>query len=266
VDTLSPTSRPRFAVIIPACDEEECIGRVLDELSATLDPEKFALVVGVNGSVDRTAAIARAHGALVAETAERGYGYGCQSAIDLVSAMLPQVRAYIFVAGDGASDPQDVRKLVDAYEQGYAFVLGARTGQLGNWQVMKLSHVIANFALALWCGLLARRWFKDLAPLRLIDRQLFEAIAPAEKKFGWTIEPQIAAARLGAAICEVPARERPRLAGTQKVSGVTWRRTFVIGCRILAAGWRARLRFNRKAAVEFRRREKEFVAQPQRGL
>jgi glycosyltransferase involved in cell wall biosynthesis len=266
VDTLSPTSQPRFAVIIPACDEEECIGRVLDELSATLDPEKFALVVGVNGSVDRTAAIARAHGALAAETSERGYGYGCQSAIDLVSAMLPQVRAYIFVAGDGASDPQDVRALVDAYDQGYAFVLGARTGRLGNWKVMKFSHVIANFALALWCGLLAGRWFKDLAPLRLIDRQLFEAIAPAEKKFGWTIEPQIAAARLGAAICEVPARERPRLAGTQKVSGVTWRRTFVIGCRILAAGWRARLRFDRKTAVEFGRREKELVAQPQRGL
>ncbi len=258
--------RPQFAVIIPACDEEACIGRVLDELSCTIDSEEFVIVVGVNGSSDKTAQVARARGALVAETPERGYGYGCQSAIDLVGAILPQVRAYIFVAGDGASDPQDLRKLVDAYEQGYAFVLGARTGHPGNWRVMRFSHVIANFALALWCGLLAGRWFKDLAPLRLIDRELFEAIAPAEKKFGWTIEPQIAAARLGATICEVPASERPRLAGKQKVSGVTGRRTFSIGCRILAAGWRARLRFNRRANVEFGRREKEFVAQPQRGL
>jgi glycosyltransferase involved in cell wall biosynthesis len=268
VETSPPTlsSRPRFAVIIPACDEEACIGRVLDELFSTLDREKFVMVVGVNGSIDRTAETAVAHGALVAQTAARGYGYGCQSAIDLVAATLPSVRAYIFLAGDGASDPQDVRKLIDAYEQGYAFVLGARTGQPGNWRVMRFSHVVANFALALWCGLLAGRWFKDLAPLRLIDRELFEAIAPVEKKFGWTIEPQIAAARLGAAICEVPARERPRLAGKQKVSGVTWRRTFSIGCRIVAAGWRARLRFNRKANVEFGRREKDFVAQPQRGL
>jgi glycosyltransferase involved in cell wall biosynthesis len=266
LDTIASNLRPRFAVIIPACDEEACIGRVLDELSFELDPEKFVIVVGVNGSTDQTAAAARAHGALVAETAARGYGYGCQSAIDLAGAMVPSVRAYIFVAGDGASDPQDVRKLVDAYEQGYSFVLGARTGQPGNWRVMRFSHVIANFALALWCGLLAGRWFKDLAPLRLIDRELFEAIAPAEKKFGWTIEPQIAAARLGATICEVPARERPRLAGKQKVSGVTWGRTFAIGCRILAAGWRARLRFNRRTNVEFERREKEFVAQAQRGM
>jgi glycosyltransferase involved in cell wall biosynthesis len=265
VQSTEQTLRARFAIIIPACDEEECIGRVLDELSNTIDPEKFVTVVGVNGSSDRTAEVARGRGVLVAETMERGYGHGCQSAIDLVAAKLPSVRAYIFLAGDGASDPRDVRKLVAAYEQGYAFVLGARTGQLSNWRVMRFSHVVANFALALWCGVLAGRWFKDLAPLRLIDRELFEAIAPQEKTFGWTIEPQVGAARLGAAICEVPARERSRLAGAQKVSGVTWRRTFSIGCRILAAGFRARSRFQRRTNIEFGRSEKEFVAHPQRG-
>jgi glycosyltransferase involved in cell wall biosynthesis len=265
VQRTEQTFRPQFAIIIPACDEEECIGRVVDELSAAIDPERFVIVVGVNGSSDRTAEVARGRGVLVAETGERGYGYGCQSAIDLVAATVPSLRAYIFVAGDGASDPQDVRKIVAAYEQGYAFVLGARTGTLSNWRIMKLSHVIANFALALWCGLLAGRWFKDLAPLRLIDRELFEAIAPREKTFGWTIEPQVAAARLGATICEVSARERPRLAGKQKVSGVTWRRTFAIGCRILAAGWRARARFQQRTNVEFVRSEKEFIAHPQGG-
>ena len=248
---MMEVSKPgQLAVIIPACDEEACIGRVLDELLAALDPEEYVVAVGVNGSSDRTAEIARARGALVAETAQRGYGYGCQSAIDLLANILPPVRAYIFLAGDGASDPRDVAKLVRAYEQGYAFVLGARTGQVSNWRTMRVSHVIANFAVALWCGVLAGRWFKDLAPVRLIERRLFEAIAPREMTFGWTIEAQIAAARLGAAICEVPASERPRLAGMQKVSGVTWRRTFVIGCRILAAGLRARVRFSQLKNVE----------------
>lgn len=261
-----PTSEGRFAIVIPACDEEECIGRVLDELFAVIDPEKFVVAVGVNGSSDRTATIAREHGALVAETQPRGYGYGCQAAIDLVTAAVPQVRAYIFLAGDGASDPQDVRTLVKAYEQGYTFVLGARTARLRNWGTMRVSHVIANFLVALWCGVLAGRWFKDLAPVRLIDRELFENIAPREMTYGWTIEPQIAAARLGASICEVSARERPRLAGKQKVSGVTWGRTFAIGCRILAAGWRARLRFGGLANVEPNLPRKPLVAQPQRGM
>jgi len=258
--------RPRFAVIIPACDEEECIGHVLDEISRTIDPEEFVVVVGVNGSSDGTAEVARARGVLVAETSERGYGYGCQKAIDLVAPAFPSLRAYLFFAGDGASDPQDLRTLVAAYEQGYPFVLGARTGQWSNWRPMRFSHVVANFALALWCGVLTGRWFKDLAPLRLIEVELFDAIAPQEKTFGWTIESQVAAARLGAAICEVPASERPRLAGEQKVSGVTWRRTFAIGCHIVAAGVRTRLRFQRGKNVEFDRPEKDLVAQPERGL
>ena len=254
----------QIAIIIPACNEEACLGLVLDELLLALDPEKFVVAVGVNGSSDRTAEIARARGVRVAETPRTGYGYGCQSAIDLVARAVPAVRAYLFFAGDGASDPQDVRALVDAYEQGYLFVLGARTGQLHNWRTMRVSHVIANFAVALWCGLLAGRWFKDLAPVRLIDRRLFETIAPREMTFGWTIEPQIAAARLGAPICEVPASERPRVAGQQKVSGVTWRRTFLIGCRILAAGWRARLRFHRARGFESGLAEKELVVRTHR--
>jgi glycosyltransferase involved in cell wall biosynthesis len=265
VETPSPTFQGQFAVIIPASDEEACIGRVLDELWGALDPDKFVIAVGVNGSSDRTAEIARAHGAVVAETRQRGYGYGCQGAIDAIAGLVRPVCAYIFFAGDGASDPRDLRRLVEAYEQGYTFVLGARTAQVSNWRTMRLSHVIANFAVALWCGILAGRWFKDLAPVRLIERDLFEAIAPREMTFGWTIEAQIAAARLGAAICEVPASERPRLAGQQKVSGVTWRRTFLIGCRILAAGYRARMRFSGVEHPELSAEEKELVAQPQRG-
>jgi hypothetical protein len=266
--TPIPDSRAEglFAIIIPACDEEECIGHVLDELLAAIGREKFIVAVGVNGSADRTAELARARGVLVAETRQRGYGYGCRAAIDVVTRAAPQVRAYIFLAGDGASDPHDVGSLVKAYEEGHAFVLGARTGRLGNWRTMHVSHVIANFAVALWCGLLAGRWFKDLAPVRLIDRELFETIAPREMTFGWTIEPQIAAARLGASICEVPASERPRLAGKQKVSGVTWRQTFTIGCRILAAGWRARLRFGKRSETERPLPQKTFVPQPQRGM
>jgi hypothetical protein len=255
----------RFAIIIPACDEAECIGKVLDEILSVVEPENFVVAVGVNGSSDGTAGIARSRGVLVAETPQRGYGYGCQAAIDLVTAAAPQIRAYIFLAGDGASDPRDICTLVEAYQQGHTFVLGARTGEMRNWRTMHVSHVVANFAVALWCGLLAGRWFRDLAPVRLIDRELFERIAPCEMTFGWTIEPQIAAVRLGASICEVTASERPRFAGRQKVSGVTWGRTFVIGCRILAAGWRARLRFANRSEVARSLPRKTLVAQPQRG-
>jgi glycosyltransferase involved in cell wall biosynthesis len=239
---------PELAIIIPACDEAACIGAVLDEFLATVDSEKFVIAVGVNGSSDATAQIARQRPVLVAETERRGYGHGCQAAIDLTNNLFPAIRAYIFCAGDGATDPRDLRPLVAAFEQGYDFVLGSRTKRLRNWRTMTLRHLVANAALGLWCGALSGRPFSDLGPLRLISRRLFEKIAPQEMTFGWTIEAQIAAARLRATICEVPVSERHRLAGQQKVSGVTWRRTFSIGCQIVAAGHRVRRIFQPAAA------------------
>ena len=229
---------PEFALIIPACDEAACIGAVLDEFLRTIDSEKCLIAVGVNGSSDKTAEIARQRAVLVAETEKRGYGYGCQAAIDLAKNLFPSIRAYIFCAGDGATEPRNLRTLTAACEQGYDLVLGTRTRRFGNWRSMTLSHVIANLALGLWAGLLSGRFFSDLGPMRLISRPLFEKIAPQEMTFGWTIETQIAAARLDAAICEVPVSERRRIGGRQKVSGVSWQRTFLVGCRIVAAGFR----------------------------
>lgn len=208
----------------------------------------FFIAVGVNDSSDRTAEIARRFPVTVAETGARGYGHGCQAAIDALEAADRAVSAYIFMAGDGASDPRDVPALVAAHHEGYTMVLGARTTRRSNWKAMSLSHVVANLSLGACCGLLTGRWFRDLAPLRLIDRHLFEAIGPEEMTFGWTIEAQVGAAILDESICEISVRERQRLGGQQKVSGVTWRRTFSIGCRIVTAGLRARRRFRRRVS------------------
>jgi glycosyltransferase involved in cell wall biosynthesis len=235
---MSVARQPQIALIIPACDEAACLGAVLDELLATIDPEKYLIAVGVNGSTDATAEVARARPVLVAETAARGYGFGCEAAIRLTNDFFPAIRAYVFCAGDGATAPSDVARLAAAFDQGYDFVLGSRTRRFRNWRTMTPHHMVANILLGLWCGVLSRRHFSDLGPLRLLSRRLFEQIAPREMTFGWTIEAQIAAAHFDAHICELPVTERRRIAGEQKVSGVTWRRTFRIGCKIIAAGYR----------------------------
>lgn len=254
-DTITTVHRPRrsrCALILPACHEELCIGPVLDELAAVLDPaEGWVVAVGVNGSApgkDRTADLARAHPLrpLVAETPARGYGYGCQAAIELLikAGIEAEIDAYVFFAADGANDPRDLPKLVAARRAGADFVLGCRTAPLTreNLRVMSLSHVIANSLLGAWCGLLTGRRFCDIGPLRLIERELFHQLQLREWTFGWTIEAQVRAARQGAAMIEVPVRERPRLAGEQKVSKVNWRRTLSIGWQIALAGLRSRFR------------------------
>ena len=241
----------RVALILPACHEEETIGPVLNELQARLGSEaEWIVAVGVNGSPvgdDRTAALARCHPLqpVVAETPLRGYGHGCQAAIDLLERLLPAPDAYVFFAADGANDPADLPKLLRAYQRGTPFVLGCRTGTFrreGNRAVMGWSHLLANRLLGAWCGLLTGRWFRDIGPLRLIDRDLFHRLRLREWTFGWTVEAQITAARLGVAMAELPVRERPRLAGEQKVSKVSRRRSLAIGGQILRAGWRTRRR------------------------
>ena len=230
----------RFAVILPACDEEPCLARVLAELRAVLPAAQFEIAVGVNGATDRTAAIARECGARVVETPARGYGYGCQAAIDLLASECPPFDAYIFFAADGANDPRDIPRLVAEHRRGVAMVLGCRTRSAENWSPAILHYLIANRVFGALCGLLTGRAFADLGPLRLIDRELFHALRLREWTYGWTIEAQIRAVRLGARIVELPVGERGRVAGEQKVSHVSWRHTLAVGLKIVAAGFRAR--------------------------
>ena len=110
---------------------------------------------------------------------------------------------------------------------------------------MNAHYVVANRLFGILVGLLTGRFFTDLGPLRLIERDLFHALHLREWTYGWTIEAQIRAVLLGANIVEIPVRERARLAGEQKVGRVSWTRTLSVGMKIAAAGVRTRL-----AAVE----------------
>lgn len=239
----------RYGVIVPACNEEPCLARVLAELRAVLPAEDFSIAVGVNGSTDRTADIARECGVLVAETGARGYGHGCQAAVVRIESALPPVSGFIFYAADGANDPRDIVALVAEHRRGAALVLGCRTRTAGNWSRAQFHYVLANRIFGALCGVLTGRFFADLGPLRLIDRDLFHVMALREWTYGWTIEAQIRAVRLGARVVEIPVRERGRIAGEQKVSHVSWRHTLAVGLKIVAAGFRARVAGGRRAAA-----------------
>ena len=151
------SARRHYAVIIPACQEEQCVGVMLDELQrklAAFGPRhEFTICVGVNGSTDRTAEVARGHGVLVAVTPRRGYGHGCQAAIDHLAQEGVMPDAYIFMAADGANDPADLPCLLDAHADGFPFVLGCRTDGFRNVRgAMAFTHWVANRVLGVWCG------------------------------------------------------------------------------------------------------------------
>jgi hypothetical protein len=242
------TVAARVAVVMPACDEEAAIGPVLAEIAAVVG---WPVAVGVNGSRDRTAAVARACGACVGETAERGYGHGCLAAVGALRAEGIEVDGYLFAAADGASDPRDWGRLVAAMEAGNDLVIGTRLrGERAaeNAAVMGPVQAWGNRVLAVWASWLSGRRVSDLGPTRIIARDWLERIAFRELTFGWTIEAQVVAASEGARIVEVPVAERPRIAGEQKISKAGWGRAARVAASIGAAGWRARRRATGRAA------------------
>ncbi len=154
--------------------------------------------------------------------------------------------AYLFAAGDGANSPADLEAIWRFYRSadgGLDMALGERTwwwrpGAAGRG----IGRTAPNILLGLWASLLAGRCYLDLAPLRIVRRELFEAMQMEDLVWGWTIEAQVKAARLGARIGRIAIDEKPRLAGEQKVSGRGAAVSARIGLAIARAGLRARRR------------------------
>ena len=60
--------------------------------------------------------------------------------------------------------------------------------------------------------------YHDLGPFRAIRRTSLDALAMADRTWGWTIEMQVKAAEAGLRTLELPVRTRPRI-GQSKISG-----------------------------------------------
>ncbi len=215
----------RIGVVIPARNEEDAIGLVLADLPTWVD----AVVVADNGSVDRTADIARTFGATVAREPEAGYGAACQAGL----ALLPEVDIVVFADGDHSDHVEDMAALVDPIITGAAdLVIGSRAlggrapGSMtppqifGNWLATRLMRLV-------WGA-----QFTDLGPFRAITRNALASLEMADRTFGWTVEMQLKAITAGLRVREVPVRYRRRV-GHSKISG-TVRGTVLAGTKILS--------------------------------
>lgn len=209
---MKPPS-PRILAIIPALNEEASIGRVIADL-----PELITMVVvGNNGSTDRTAEVAREHGALVVDQSERGYGAACLAALDEARAHEPDI--ILFIDGDYSDDPTEAVDVLGPILDGSAdLVIGSRaTGESERGSLTPPQR----FGNWLSTRLIRRFWgvpFTDLGPFRAITWKALEQLNMQDRNFGWTVEMQIKAAKHGLRCQEVPVRYRRRI-GTSKVSG-----------------------------------------------
>ncbi len=202
------------ALIIPALNEEACIADTLEELPAGMFRY---VIVADNGSTDRTAELALAHGALVSFEPERGYGATCLAAL----AMLPaDVEIVVFLQADGSEDATEAPRLLDPIRRNEAdLVMGSRP--LGDAEPGALlpHQRFGNWLACTLIRLVYRHSYTDLGPFRAIRRSSLDTLALRDRNYGWTIEMQIRALQRGLRVLEVPVSYRPRRAGENKVSG-----------------------------------------------
>ena len=214
----------RVCVLIPALDEQDAIGVVVAELVALRGADGAPLleevVVGDNGSTDRTAEVARAAGATVVSAPVRGYGSACLAGMAHLRrrpAGPPEV--VVFVDGDGSNVAEELPLLVAPIAGGEAdVVIGSRVRRAEPGSLTAPQRVGNQLASRMLRTMYGART-TDLGPFRAISWPALMALRMEDPNYGWTVEMQVKAARQGLRVVEVDVQNRPRIAGRSKVAG-----------------------------------------------
>lgn len=216
-------------VVIPAFNEAGNIGKVVNAL-----PSDWVrhIIVTDNNSTDATAQIAREAGAIVVSQPLRGYGNACLKALSEVAKMRPLPDVVVFIDGDFSDYPEELPLLIAPIRDGDDLVIGSRTLGTREKGAMTIPQIFGNWLATTLLSILYGVKFTDLGPFRAIRYEALQRIEMQDKNFGWTVEMQAKAAKLGLKSSEVAVNYRRRFEGKSKVSG-TIKGTFLAGYKIL---------------------------------
>jgi glycosyltransferase involved in cell wall biosynthesis len=203
----------RVAVVIPTLNEEEAIGGVLAAIPPGLADR---VTVADSGSTDRTVERARAAGADIVSETRRGYGRACHAG----AAAAADCDIIVFLDGDGSDCPELMPLLVEPIASGkYDFTIGSRARGEREPRSMSAHQLIAGYVFGAAVRLLYGVRYTDMGPFRAIRREALLRLGMREMTYGWNLEMQMCAARMGLRILEVPMAHRRRAGGVSKVSG-----------------------------------------------
>lgn len=111
------------SVVIPAHNEEAVIGRCLDGILATAEPDEFEIVVVANGCSDATAEVARAREGVMVIELEEASKIGALNAGDEAATRFPRH----FVDADLELDAHALRRVTEVLSDGDVLMAAPRT-------------------------------------------------------------------------------------------------------------------------------------------
>ena len=194
-------------IVFPCLNEEAALPWVLSRI-----PAGYRAIVVDNGSTDRSAEVAREHGALVVTEPRKGFGSAAHAG--LLAATGPIVA---FCDADASMNPSDLALVVDPIVEGTSdLVLGRRRPTTARaWPV----HArIANRALAFLMRRATHVPLHDLGPMRAARREALLGLDLQDRRSGYPLEMVLRANAEGWRIHEVETPYSPRI-GRSKVTG-----------------------------------------------
>ena len=197
--------KQKIAVLVPCYNEEQTIARVIGDFRREL-PEA-AIYVFDNNSTDRSAQIAREHGAIVMCEPRQGKGFVVERMFSAVDADL-----YIMVDGDDTYPADQVHRLMAPVQQGLAdMAVGSRFVEYEDASFRKF-HVLGNQLVKFCINRIMGSDLKDiLSGYRVFNRTIAETIPVISSGFEIETELTIQTLYFQRRIVEVdvPYRARP---------------------------------------------------------
>lgn len=218
----------QIRVIIPAFNEENAVGKVIQEIPSFV---KEIIVVN-NNSNDNTKIVAHENGATVLDEPKQGYGRACLKGIDYVKNLKDKTDIVVFLDADYSDYPAELTNVIEPIlSQNKDLVIGSRKIGIREKKSMTPQQVFGNWLATFLIKVLYKVEFTDLGPFRAIKWDKLLALQMQDKTYGWTVEMQVKAAKQKMAISEVAVNYKERI-GKSKVSG-TVKGTILAGYKII---------------------------------
>jgi len=208
----------KVSVIIPAKDEEETLGRVLEDLNksiAEVHGYSIEVIVVDDHSKDRTSAIARSCGARVVENQRKpGKGHALRAGFEAATGDL-----LMMMDADYSHRPEDMPVFLNAMRDGVGLVIGSRV--FGGSEEYNHVRALGNVFLSATLGLCTGRYLSDaLNGYKLFRRDVFTDFHYTAQNFEIEIEIIANSMRKGYRVLEVISHERARAGGEMKSSAI----------------------------------------------
>ena len=135
-DYVHSDNDPRVSIVIPAYNEEEVIGGILDELQ---EGDYYEIIVVDDGSKDNTIAIAEEHGAkVVRHPYNIGNGAAVKSGIRAATGDV-----IVLMDADGQHPPSNIPRML-ALIGDYDMIVGARTAESQAQLYRRIANALFN--------------------------------------------------------------------------------------------------------------------------